>query len=221
MEKLIKDNLYLIRGGRLNNNSYIIFKNDYAIVIDPSFNVKAIQNFLEEKNINKIAILVTHYHYDHMGELIELANIYPNTNIYMGKQEEYYLSREYSNVYNNLLKLLNNELFKANLVYFTKAEEKIVLEDIQIKAIHTPAHTIGSYTYNFENIFFTGDFIFSDTIGFLDEANDGINLFISSIHNLMNYLSLDSLICPGHNNIAEWSEVKRINQELKTYGKVN
>lgn len=221
MEKFIAENVYVIRGGTLNNNSYIIFESDSAFIIDPSFNVRSICEFLDSKKIKNISILITHYHYDHMGQIIELVNLYPNTIIYLGKQEEYYLDKQYSDIYKNLLRLLDNSLFKAKLVYLENELENITLNSLNIKALHTPAHTIGSYTFIYNSLFFTGDFIFYNAIGFLDEKNDGLNLFVKSINNLINYLTTDAMICPGHNEIGKWNELKKVNDELKTYGKVN
>lgn len=66
-------NIKTLKLGPLETNCYILnIENDY-IIIDPADNIDKIT-----KNIkgNLIAILVTHYHFDHIGCLKELSNIY-------------------------------------------------------------------------------------------------------------------------------------------------
>lgn len=53
--------------GNLQENTYIITKNNKAIVIDPGDEIDKIKPYLKNKEI--IKILITHYHFDHIGAL--------------------------------------------------------------------------------------------------------------------------------------------------------
>ncbi len=53
----------------LDNNCYIINNNDEAIIVDPSAEENKIEEYLKSNNLKLKAILITHYHFDHIGAL--------------------------------------------------------------------------------------------------------------------------------------------------------
>lgn len=57
-----------------NCNTYLVTKDDYAILIDPANNVKHLNKYLEGKSL--VAVLLTHGHYDHFKILEEILKIY-------------------------------------------------------------------------------------------------------------------------------------------------
>lgn len=74
----------------LDNNCYILVNNGYALVVDPSSEVEKIESVLKGQNALLVGILVTHYHYDHVGALDSLVKKY-NVSVYdyktIGKQK--------------------------------------------------------------------------------------------------------------------------------------
>lgn len=60
----------------LDNNCYIISKNDEGIIIDPSGEHEKIEKYINENNLRIDAIFITHYHFDHIGALDYFINIY-------------------------------------------------------------------------------------------------------------------------------------------------
>lgn len=64
--------------GELRTNCYILEKNNKCIIIDPGDNFEYIK-----ANINKVVvgIIVTHYHFDHIGALNNCLDYY-NTKVY-------------------------------------------------------------------------------------------------------------------------------------------
>ena len=59
--------------GELDENCYIVENKDNCIIIDPGDEVDKIVNNIDKK---VVGILVTHYHFDHIGALDELVNKY-------------------------------------------------------------------------------------------------------------------------------------------------
>lgn len=53
--------------GYLNTNCYIISKNGKCIIIDPGDEYDKIKNAIGDKKV--ISIIITHYHFDHIGAL--------------------------------------------------------------------------------------------------------------------------------------------------------
>ena len=65
--------------------------------------------------------------------------------------------------------------------------------------IYTPGHSADSITFYFKqnNIMFTGDFLFYDTIGRCDLEGSNINKMKESINKIKRYSS-NIIIYPGH-----------------------
>lgn len=211
--KNIGKNIFQVIGPPLNNNSYIIINGNFAIVIDPSYSSNQILTFLKMNNISNIAILITHFHFDHIGYSNLLLDAFNDASLYIGKQETKHVNDNHSDNWNNIYKNYPNKI-----IFLDQKQATLKIFDMELTAFHCPAHTLGSYTYTYQNYFFTGDFIFSDCIGFFDEKYiDGKIEFKKSMDYLAKQLNDDSIICPGHGYIDKWNNVKKENIELKEY----
>lgn len=65
--------------GPLENNCYIIENEGSCLVVDPANSFETIKENI--KNLKVEGILITHYHYDHIGALDELKE-YTNSKVY-------------------------------------------------------------------------------------------------------------------------------------------
>ena len=64
--------------GSLQNNCYLLYDNEKAIIIDPSDEVVFIAEKIFQKNLKPVVIFATHGHFDHIlaaGELQALLKI--------------------------------------------------------------------------------------------------------------------------------------------------
>ena len=162
--------------GSYQENCYFLRKNNNLIIVDPGDEFKRIDEKIINDNLNLVAILITHAHFDHIGALEELTKKY-NVPVY----------------YNNV----NNEIIYDNLVNVTEKEYNI--KDFPFKVIYTSGHRndLVSYYFYEEGIMFTGDFIFKGTIGRTDlEYGNMINM-LKSIKKIKEYPD-NILIYPGH-----------------------
>ncbi len=60
--------------GPLQTNCYIVIQNKECLIIDPGEEAEKIKEAVSDKKVN--GILVTHYHFDHIGALEEIKNFY-------------------------------------------------------------------------------------------------------------------------------------------------
>ena len=60
--------------GELEENCYLIEKDNQCLLVDPGEDLEAILKFIRGKDV--IGILVTHSHHDHVGSLDELVKMY-------------------------------------------------------------------------------------------------------------------------------------------------
>ena len=132
-----------IVNGYLEENCYIIHNNEYALIIDPGSESNKIINIIEELNLNVIGILITHYHFDHIGALEEVLNKYKNAKLFNYKSNK-----------NNRLKCFNFEIIKNyghtldSVSFYFKKDKIMFTGDFIFK------NTIGKYDYENEEIMF-------------------------------------------------------------------
>lgn len=175
--------------GLLEENCYLIIKEDKCIIVDPGDEKEKIISKIEKLKLNILGILITHAHFDHVGALNDILNIY-NVPVY----------------YHNM----NNEI-KYNKLIDIK-EERYIIDEFKFKVIFTPGHRNDSVTYYFydENIMFTGDFLFKGTIGRTDLEYASIFDMKKSLNKIKEYDS-EIVIYPGHGDDTTLEIEKQIN----------
>lgn len=102
--------------GPLSTNCYLIIKDNNCLIVDPADDIEIIKN--ELKNLNLVGILITHYHFDHIGALEELKQGY-NVPIY-----DY--STDNINVENFNFEIIHNPGHTSDSVTFYFKDEKIM-----------------------------------------------------------------------------------------------
>lgn len=162
------------------NLTYIIVNERIgkAIIIDPSWEIKTIISFLEEKNCVPEAVFLTHSHFDHVNLAERITEIY-NCPVYMSQKEIDYYNFECPNLVpldNQYTECLNSRLYFFN----------------------TPGHTIGSVCYKFEDCLFTGDTLFIETCGICNLNGGSYYDMFDSINFLAANIADNVKIFPGH-----------------------
>lgn len=102
--------------GSLEENCYVLIDNNNCLVVDPGDNFELIKE--EISNYNLIGILITHYHFDHIGALDNLLE-YKNVEIYDFNLEE----KEY-NINNFSFKIIKTPGHTSDSVTFYFENEK-------------------------------------------------------------------------------------------------
>ena len=69
----------IIKVGKLECNCYLLEINNKVLVIDPGDDIEKIISKIGDREV--VGIIVTHYHFDHIGVLDELVNKY-NVSVY-------------------------------------------------------------------------------------------------------------------------------------------
>ena len=67
--------------GFLKENCYIIHNGISCLIVDPGENEEKIISAINKNNLLVKGILVTHYHFDHVGKLEYMKNIYPEAKL--------------------------------------------------------------------------------------------------------------------------------------------
>ncbi|WP_222592455.1 MBL fold metallo-hydrolase [Alkalibacterium kapii] len=184
-----------IETGSIQENCYIVYKKNEALIIDPGNNKEKILSEIEVLDVMPKAILLTHTHYDHIGALEVLRQSY-NVPVYVGKQEKNWLS----NPQLNLSSYSDHEIIAKPAEFIFEVPSTIKIGLFSFKVVHTPGHSPGSVSFIFEEgeCVFSGDALFKGSIGRTDLPGSEPEKLIPAVEE--NILSLPDhyIVYPGH-----------------------
>lgn len=199
--------------GELKQNTYIVEDNDYCILFDAGCPVAEIQK-VTNKPIK--AVFVTHGHYDHINCIEEYNKL--NIPIYANKQ----ITKLLNNAKLNVSELFTlPKKYKVKNICFVNDGDTVKIGDTTIECYYTPGHSPDGMTYKIGNSLFTGDTLFSVSVGRTDLPLSSSKQLIESLNkiNKLNYIN----IYPGHGrisekqeqtqNIATWVDILKQNQD--------
>ncbi len=183
-----------IQVGALETNCYVIFNEENsAIILDPGGEGEKISLFIEEKKLRPLMIINTHGHADHCGANKFLKEKYSIPILLHRDDIEILNSFE-----NQFIFPLMGGNPSPNPDKFLKDGDFIEFGETSLKIIHTPGHTPGSISIFADGILFSGDLIFSGSVGRTDLPGGSWNQLINSIKNKILTLSDETIILPGH-----------------------
>ena len=139
-------------------NTYLLVEADEVIIIDPVSKADRIQaKILNNEKV--VGILLTHGHFDHIGAVDELAEVY-QCPVYL-HYEDYEMTQDPQKNYSQTKKIK----LKSKLKFY---EEQLQLGHFEFIIHHTPGHTPGSVCIEYKDLLFTGDTLFKESVGRTD-----------------------------------------------------
>ena len=177
-----------------------------AICIDPGEPSEETANYITENGLELTAIIATHGHLDHIGGTSYMHERFPDAEILVHKDEEqlYYALP----MQPLAIGIQSHQLAGLGMEYADPPKvtrnvehgETLEVGTLKIEVRHCPGHTLGHVVLvaHEERTVFTGDCLFSGTIGRTDLPGGNYEQLIESI--MTNVLSLDDdfTICCGH-----------------------
>lgn len=179
--------------GQIQTNCYLISSDKSALVIDPAFYSKSVEDFLLENDYKERLILITHAHFDHISGAEELRRK-TGVKIAIGEIENQYLSD--ANI--NLSELFGERLNPFSADILLEDGQEIELGELNIKTIHTPGHTKGGVCYMINGKLFSGDTLFYESIGRTDFPTGDYKILMHSINKLFESLDGETEVFSGH-----------------------
>lgn len=210
------DDLYLeqLLVGPMDNFIYLIGSKSTreVAIIDPAWDIDALLNHINEKDLKLASVLVTHYHPDHIGggmgghsiegiaELLEKDPV----KIFVHKLEA-----------EGVKKVTGVSDTDLNIV---ESGDHLTIGKNDIEFLHTPGHTPGSQCFKVNNNLVSGDTLFVQGCGRVDLPGSNSEDMFHSLQKL-SALPDETILYPGHNYSAEpyesMEKVKQINTYLR------
>jgi glyoxylase-like metal-dependent hydrolase (beta-lactamase superfamily II) len=209
----MKTNLYnkdltIFTSRGMQNNTYVLTNNQKCIIIDPSTNDVEVERLIQNSKLTPVGIILTHAHYDHIGDSFRLAKLY-NIKVYLHTSEKIILEKYHMGEY------LNMKIF-IDMEYTTFFNTKILkIDNFSFDVLLTPGHTPGGIILKYKHYVFSGDTIFYDSVGRTDLPHSNAIAMQQSIQAFKHIYSKGDLILPGHGKIGLYEDVLQHNPFLK------
>ncbi|MGM0212870.1 MBL fold metallo-hydrolase [Enterococcus sp. AZ109] len=194
--------------GRAQENCYLIYNEDNLLIVDPGSEGDRIAKEIKRTGRKPAAILLTHTHYDHIGAVEQLRNLY-HVPVYVSALEQEWLGNP---VYN--LSGLGSHQDMPDLIV-QPAEYEFELKTYTIggmtfEVVPTPGHSIGSVSFIFDDFVVVGDALFRGSIGRTDLYTGDLQQLLYSIKTYLFTLPRELPAYPGH------GEATTIGHEIDT-----
>lgn len=170
-------------------NCYLLIEENQCAIIDPGADPEDIINEIGKLNVEPKFILLTHGHMDHVGAVEKIKETYDIPFYINKKDEELIKNKEY--IFGNFGKYQNADKYLEEGNEFS-------LGNLTIKAIETPGHSLGGMCFLVNDVIFTGDTLFRESIGRSDFVGGDHNELINSIQNKIMTLDSNIKVLPGH-----------------------
>lgn len=177
-----------------------------AICIDPGEESPEVEAYIKDNDLQLQTIVLTHGHLDHVGGAAYLHEIFPTADIMAHREEAdlYYALPQQPilmGFHPHQLKAMGMDYAEPpRITRFPEHGDILEIGDLHFEVRHCPGHTLGHIVLveRSEKTVFTGDCLFSGTIGRTDLPGGNHGRLIESIN--ANVLSLpdDFAVLCGH-----------------------
>ena len=179
--------------GQYQTNCYIVRADaeaTEAVVVDPGAQGQALIGALDERGIVPVAILVTHYHFDHLGAVADLAERY-GCPVWMCADEAHGLSDPESVFPGQGVRAWHPDVL-------LQGDERFELAGIAFETYRAPGHSPAHIAFRAGDDLFSGDVLFQGSVGRTDLPGGDWPLLERSIEALMRALPPGTRVHPGH-----------------------
>ena len=162
----------------LRSNCFVLKSGNQIVLVDPGGDPERIVKRVQTLGGTVVAIVATHYHFDHTGAVEKLLELY----------------KAPFAIHENDVPFL--EAIKPDQVLIDGSE--IACDDEVLQVIHTPGHTPGSICLLGDGFILTGDTLFQHGYGRTDFPGGSEEEMMRSLAKLEKIMVPGMTVYPGH-----------------------
>jgi len=181
-----------------------------AAIIDPGANSAGIQRWIAEEGVQVEYILLTHGHFDHIGAVDELRELY-QAKVGIHKEDAIMLTSGA----HNLSRMLGRSYDFKSADFLLEDGQVVQVGNLTLTVIATPGHTPGGVCFLTSEGLISGDTLFDGSIGRTDFPGGSYQELIDSIVKKLLVLPEDTKVYPGHGPETTIGREKRDNPFLR------
>ncbi|MGN0675297.1 MAG: MBL fold metallo-hydrolase [Oscillospiraceae bacterium] len=197
-------------------NCYIVVteaKN--AVMIDAPWGAERLLAEIEKQGAKLKKILLTHGHCDHIESLAEIAEK-TGAEVYIHTLDEPKLTDPYTNLSEFFAAYLDESAKPYDKAHCVSDGDVITQDELSFTVMHTPGHTSGSVCYIADDVIFSGDTLFKNSIGRTDMPDGNYKALSESLKKLESFKGEhdDYRLLSGHGDDSTLNCEKRSNPFL-------
>jgi hydroxyacylglutathione hydrolase len=180
--------------GRAGTNCYIVRAErgaPEAVVVDPGAEAARLRLELAGFGTYCAAILITHGHWDHLGGVADLAEG-AGAPVYMAEDERTLLEDANSFVPPGV------QIRPYTPDVLLQGDETFELAGISFETLRVPGHSPAHLAYHADGSLFSGDVLFSGSVGRVDLPGADWDTLVESIRMLADRFPPETVVYSGH-----------------------
>lgn len=180
--------------GPIGTNGYIVRADERAgeaVVVDPGAEASRLVAELDALGTRCVAILITHGHWDHLGGVADLAEA-TSAPVHMAEEERVLLEDV------NSFTPPGVELRPYTPDVLLEGDETLELAGLSFQTIRIPGHSPAHLAYFADGALFSGDLLFSGSVGRVDLPGADWDTLVESIRLLTDRFPPDTVVYSGH-----------------------
>ncbi|MCQ6273709.1 MBL fold metallo-hydrolase [Bacillus sp. V3B] len=187
--------------GPVQTNCYILTKEDSScLIVDPGGEGEKLINFLRERDLKPVGIMLTHAHFDHIGAVDSIREEYKVQACVHVNEKDWLTSSELN--CSDFMKFGKVQVREADTTI--SGEQELTMGSFTFQVFETPGHSPGSVSLYFEDdgIVLSGDALFNGSIGRTDLPGSNHEDLMKSIHEKLLRLPEETVVLCGHGPVT-------------------
>ncbi len=182
--------------GPLAVNSYVVTDETTkkTFMVDPGGHNTQMVNHIKENNLELDYIILTHGHGDHLGGVPDMKREFPDAKLVACIHDRALVEDPRLNMSSMVFG------YPISLIADLYVDDGDLLKigNMELKFLHTPGHTPGGMCILLEDVVFSGDTLFAQSIGRTDFPGSSYEAIVRSIREKLFMLPDDTSVLPGH-----------------------
>ena len=195
--------------GSLGTNCYVVYDDTkQCVIVDGDGSGRPVMDFIEQEGLHVGMILLTHAHFDHMLAADDIRKKF-GCKLYVHMDDE----RMLNDPSLNLSGTLGTEQVSISADHLLRDGDVLHFLNLEWKVMATPGHTAGSVCYYLpeEEVLFSGDTLFAESLGRTDLPTGSMSAIVRSIAEKLLVLPDDIMVYPGHGDATTIGHEKQYN----------